>query len=74
MTKVIVTTAVEPTSAQLEEVKKAVTKKYGKAVEIESRVDASILGGVQITIGSRQLDGSLKGKLNQIRKKFVQNN
>ncbi len=73
MTKVIVTTVVEPTSAQLEEIKKAAVKKYGKDVSIESKLDASLLGGIQITIGSRQLDGSLKGKLNQIRKKFVQN-
>ncbi|CAN5283945.1 hypothetical protein BH10PAT2_BH10PAT2_3960 [soil metagenome] len=73
MTKVIVTTSVEPTAAQLEEIKKAVVKKYGKDISLESKIDSSILGGVQITIGSRQLDGSLKGKLNQIRKKFVQN-
>jgi F-type H+-transporting ATPase subunit delta len=73
MTKVIVTTAVEPTSAQLEDIKKAAVKKYGKDVVIESKIDETILGGIQITIGSRQLDGSLKGKLDQIRKKFVQN-
>lgn len=73
MTKVIVTTAVEPTSAQLETIKSAVAKKYGKNVEVESKIDSSILGGIQITIGSRQLDGSIKGKLDQIRKKFVQN-
>jgi len=73
MTKVIVTTTVEPTASQLEAIKKAVIAKYGKSVEVESRIDASILGGIQITIGSRQLDGSLKGKLDQIRKKFVQN-
>ena len=73
MTKVIVTSTVDLTATQLDAVKKAVVKKYGPDVSIESKIDASILGGVQITIGSRQLDGSLKGKLDQIRKKFVQN-
>lgn len=73
MTKVLVTTAVEATAAQIELVTKAVTKKYGKTVEISQVVDPRIVGGVQITIGSRQLDGSLKGKLDQIRKRFVTN-
>jgi len=73
MTTVIVTTAIEPTSAQIEAIKEAVIKKHGKDIKLESVVDPDIIGGIQITIGSRQIDGSIKGKLEQIRKKFVSN-
>ncbi len=74
MTKVIVTSALELSAAQLENIKTAAAKKYGKNVSIEASVDETLIGGVQITIGSRQLDGSIKGKLEQIRQKFVQRN
>jgi len=71
MTKVVVTTAVELTADQLEQIKKVVVKKYGKDVTFETKISPDLIGGVQITIGSRQLDGSIKGKLDQIRQKLA---
>jgi F-type H+-transporting ATPase subunit delta len=71
MVHILVTTVVEPTSAQLEKIKKETVKKYGKDVKIETRIDSSIVGGIQITIGSRQLDGSIKGKLAQLKQQLT---
>lgn len=71
MNHVLVTSAIELTDGQSEKIKKAVTKKYGKDVEIRFDVDADLIGGLTITDNSRQLDGSLKYKLDQIKKVFA---
>ena len=68
MLNVVVSSAVDLTSAQLEKIEKAVTKKYGKGVTITTTLNPSLIGGVTITVGSRQFDGSVKGKIDQIKK------
>ena len=42
---------------------KALVKTTGKKVLIESETDSSILGGIQIRIGNRLIDGSVRAKL-----------
>ena len=42
----------------------------GKDVELNVKVDPSILGGLIVQLGSRQVDGSLKTKLNAIRNRM----
>lgn len=74
MTKVLVTSALELSAAQLKKIETAVIEKYGKPVTIETVIDETLLGGLQITIGSRLLDASIKGKIEQIRKEFVLRN
>ena len=39
----------------------------GKQVNLDTRVDPSIIGGLIVKLGSRMVDGSLKTKLNAIR-------
>ena len=39
----------------------------GKTVEVDVKVDPSILGGIIIRLGSRMVDGSLKTKLTMLR-------
>lgn len=39
----------------------------GQSVEIDVKVDSSIIGGIIVKLGSRMVDGSLKSKLNSIR-------
>ena len=39
----------------------------GKDVRLTAKVDASIIGGLIVKLGSRMVDGSLKTKLNAIR-------
>jgi F-type H+-transporting ATPase subunit delta len=38
----------------------------GKDVSIETMVDPAILGGLVVRIGSRQIDGSIRTKLNML--------
>ena len=39
----------------------------GKSVDVNVKVDPSIIGGLIVKLGSRMVDGSLKTKLNSIR-------
>ena len=70
MQTVTVTSVVELSKAQLEHIKKAVEKKYGKSVKVETVVDESLLGGLRITAGSHQLDASVKTQLDTVRKQL----
>jgi F-type H+-transporting ATPase subunit delta len=71
MMNVVITSATPLSSKQLNEVKDAVTKKYGKA-EFSTVIDPSLIGGLTIALGSRLLDGSIKTKLEQLRKQITQ--
>lgn len=48
---------------QQAQLKHALQRKLDKKIELSMRVDASILGGVILTVGDRILDGSLKRRL-----------
>jgi F-type H+-transporting ATPase subunit delta len=61
--KARVTSAVALPASELETIKAALTKRFGRAVEIETAVDASLIGGAVIDAGDVVIDGSLKGKL-----------
>ena len=72
MHTVSITTATELTSAQLSKIKKAVETKYGKEIEYKVQVSKEILGGIVLTIGSRQIDASLKSSLNNVTQSLIQ--
>lgn len=40
----------------------------GKQIQVENKVDPSLLGGIQVRIGDRLYDGSLFGKLERLKK------
>lgn len=62
----VVTTAVPLTKKQLEVLTTALEKKY-PAFTVKEVVDAKVLGGVRLTIGSREIDATLQHKLEQVR-------
>lgn len=68
--KVVVTTAVELSKSQLATLTKELTNKYGKKTTVETVVDPSVIGGVSLTIGSKHLDGTVKRKLDLIKKQL----
>ncbi|MFC3550383.1 F0F1 ATP synthase subunit delta [Lysobacter cavernae] len=61
--KAKVTAASELPAAELESIKAALVKRFGREVEIETAVDASLIGGAVVDAGEVVIDGSLKGKL-----------
>lgn len=66
MPKVTVTSAVKLSSTQLKTIQDAFTKKF-TSVDLETVIDPQIIGGVKVTIGSKQIDASVQGKLNQLK-------
>jgi len=61
-----VTSAHELTAAQQTELKAALKSVAGKDVAISVTVDPSLLGGLVVKMGSRQIDGSIRTKLNTL--------
>ncbi|MCQ8783034.1 F0F1 ATP synthase subunit delta [Mangrovibrevibacter kandeliae] len=62
-----VTSARPLTDAQRGELADALGSYSGKTVKMRERVDPAILGGVVVKIGSRQIDTSLRTKLNSLK-------
>lgn len=62
-----VTSARALTAAQQTELKTALKSVAGKDVAIAVTVDPSLLGGMIVKIGSRQIDTSLRTKLNSLK-------
>lgn len=62
-----VTAAHELTAAQQAELKAALKEVAGKDVAVAVSVDPSLLGGLVVKMGSRQIDTSLRTKLNSLK-------
>ncbi|OLP56150.1 F0F1 ATP synthase subunit delta [Rhizobium rhizosphaerae] len=62
-----VTTAHALNDAQLDELKAALKSVTGKDVAVNVTVDPSILGGLIVKVGSRQIDTSLRTKLSSLK-------
>ena len=61
-------TVAEPLStARLAEVKAALAEVTGKDVVVDVTVDASIIGGLVVKLGSRMIDTSLRTKLHALK-------
>ena len=64
--KAKVTSATALPAAELETIRSALKKRFGREVEVESAVDESLIGGAVIDAGDVVIDGSLKGKLGRL--------
>jgi F-type H+-transporting ATPase subunit delta len=64
--KARITSATAMGDGELEGIKAALKKRLGRDVEIETAVDASLIGGAVIDAGDVVIDGSLKGKLGRL--------
>lgn len=58
-----VTSAMPLSEAQLAALKDTLKASVGKDVQLDARVDPSLLGGLVVKLGSRMIDSSLKTKL-----------
>jgi F-type H+-transporting ATPase subunit delta len=62
-----VTSASKLSAAQTKQIKDKLTKELGKKVEVETNVDADLLGGFVVRIGSRLYDSSLRTQLDDLK-------
>jgi F-type H+-transporting ATPase subunit delta len=62
-----VISAVKLEAGQVRALREALKAALGKDVELEQKVDVSLLGGLVVKIGSRMIDNSLRTKLNSLK-------
>ena len=64
--KAKVTSAAALPAAELESIKAALKKRFGREVDVESAIDESLIGGAVIDAGDVVIDGSVRGKLERL--------
>ena len=62
-----VISARELSTSQINALTDALSKEMGSKVQIEPKIDASILGGLIVRVGSKMIDSSLKSKLQKLK-------
>jgi len=66
-----VTTAIPIDERQKTVIASRLSRRVGKTVVLETRVDPSILGGVVAQIGDNVIDGSVRGRLERLRRSLT---
>jgi len=61
-----ITSAVSLTPEEEQAFRQRIHGRFGSDVDLDFRVDASILGGIIIQVGDKIIDGSVAGKLNAL--------
>jgi F-type H+-transporting ATPase subunit delta len=64
--KATVTSATALPATELETIRAALRRRFGRDVELETAVDESLIGGAVIDAGDVVIDGSLRGKLSRL--------
>jgi F-type H+-transporting ATPase subunit delta len=68
---VTVTSAVELEQDMVDGIGKKIEEQTGKRVELSSRVDPDVLGGLVLQVGNMVLDASVRNRLEQLRKRVA---
>jgi F-type H+-transporting ATPase subunit delta len=64
------TTAVELSEKEARDVIQQIEKASGRKVEAKRSVDADLIGGLVLQVGSMRLDSSVRGRLNRLRREL----
>ncbi|SFC22225.1 ATP synthase F1 subunit delta [Butyrivibrio sp. YAB3001] len=65
----LVTTAVKLSDSQLAGLSEKLEKISGKKILLEQKVDANVLGGVRVDLEGQLFDGTVKGRLSELRRR-----
>jgi F-type H+-transporting ATPase subunit delta len=66
-----VTSAIELDPETVEQIGAKIGERTGRKVQLESRVDPDILGGIVVRVGDRILDASIANRLESLRKQVA---
>ncbi|MCU1480155.1 MAG: synthase subunit delta [Subtercola sp.] len=66
-----VTSAAPLAATQVERLRTALGRNYGRELTINQVVDPSVLGGLRVQIGADVIDGSVESRLNDLRQKLT---
>jgi F-type H+-transporting ATPase subunit delta len=64
--KAKVTSAAPLPASELETIKAALKRRFGRDVEVDTAVDAELIGGAVIDAGDVVIDGSIRGQLGRL--------
>jgi F-type H+-transporting ATPase subunit delta len=67
-----VTSAVELDETTIASIGERIGEQTGLKIELSSKVDPEILGGIVLRVGNSILDASIRNRLNQLRKQVAQ--
>ena len=56
---------------EIEALKAAVTKQYAGLASVSTDIDTSLIGGMQIKIGDKVFDSSVRGALEKVAASFI---
>ncbi len=65
--RALVESATQLTPAIAVELQASLSKKYGRALSLEFKVDPELLGGIRVKVGSDVWDGSVKARLEALK-------
>ena len=71
MLPVEVTSAIELDDALVRSIGDRIEERTGRKVELTSRVDPDIIGGLVLRVGNKVLDASVHGRLERLRKQIT---
>ena len=70
--KVTVRSAVPFANGQADAIRAALKKRFSRDIELEQRVDPSVIGGAVIDAGDMVIDGSVRGRLARLEQALTQ--
>ncbi|WP_025762267.1 ATP synthase F1 subunit delta [Dyadobacter tibetensis] len=70
--KAIITTPSELTEELRVQFTQIVASATGKSVQLEEKIDPSLIGGYLLRVNDRQIDASIKNRLNQLKLELTQ--
>jgi ATP synthase F1 delta subunit len=68
---VSVTSAVELDEGLVEEIGERIEEQTGRKVELTANVDPDVLGGLMVRVGNRVFDGTIRNRLERLRKQVA---
>jgi F-type H+-transporting ATPase subunit delta len=69
---VTVTSAIDLDESVIKEIGSEIERKTGKTIDLSSKVDDSIIGGLVLQVGNRVFDASIRHRLDKLRKEVAQ--
>ena len=71
MLPVEVTSAIELDEGLVRSIGERIEERTGRRIELTSRVDPNIIGGIVLRVGNKVLDASVHGRLQRLRKQIT---
>ncbi len=53
---------------EIKELEAKMSKKFSRVVKLENKIDKSLMGGVFIKIGNKEIDGTVRSRINGLKK------